>query len=153
VTDPIPGSTASRARVGVLPVISRARAKRAARRRRRRHQLPGRACDRRPDRSDVMGRSRVPVLRIRRHRADVFILGDRAREPSGRHHGARAEGTLATPTESLVTGATDSARPLRRRFGWARSLRDRGDRTPLVRTTESPAEKGPRWCASCHFNS
>ncbi len=52
----------------------------------------------------------------------------------------------------LVTGGTDSPPPLRRCLRWTRSLRDRGERTPLVRTTESPPEKGPRWCASCHFD-
>lgn len=74
----------------------------------------------------------MSVLRIRRHRADVFILGDCAREAIGRRHGARAERLLAAPAESLVAGMTDSARPLRPRLRWARSLRDRAS--------------GRRWC-------
>jgi hypothetical protein len=76
-----------------------------------RDQLPGSHRDRRRDRSGYRGRSRVPALRIRRHRAAVFILGDRAREAIGRRHGARAQRLLPTPAESSVAGATDSARP------------------------------------------
>ena len=49
---------------------------------------------------------------------------------------------LAAPAESLAAVVTDSARPLRRRLRWARSLRDLGERTPLARTTEISCGKG-----------
>ena len=146
----------------LLPVISHARARSAPRAagrrcadlaaRRRLDQLPGSHRDRRRHRSGYRGRSGVLSLRIRRHRAAVFILGDRAREAIGRRHGARAEGSLAAPAESLVAGATANARPLRPLLRWARSLRDRASGCRCDPRLNLLPKRGPVASASCHFS-
>jgi hypothetical protein len=94
----------------------------------------------------------VPALRIRRHRAAVFILGDRAREAIGRRHGARAQRRPTAPAASSVAGATDSARPRRPRLRWARSLRDRACGRRRCRRLNLLPKKGPVASASCLFS-